>query len=69
MNPRAWIALLTALLVASVVHAVTDGVTSGLVLGLALTTLLLLASLGLWRAGSRRKSDDPAPPARGRRAR
>jgi uncharacterized protein (DUF58 family) len=53
MNLRAWIALLTALLLASVAHAVRDGVSAGLVLGLALTTLLLLASLGRWRAGSR----------------
>jgi hypothetical protein len=53
MNLRAWIALLTALLLVSVAHAVRDGISGGLVLGLALTTLLLLASLGLWRAGSR----------------
>ena len=53
MNLRAWIALLTALLLVSVAHAVTDGVSAGLALGLALTTLLLLASLGRWRAGSR----------------
>jgi uncharacterized protein (DUF58 family) len=54
MNLRAWIALLSALLLVSVVHTVRDGVSAGLALGLALTTLLLLASLGLWRAGSRR---------------
>lgn len=54
---RAWIGLLIALLLASVAHAVTDGLTPGLVLGLALTTLLLLASLRLWRVGSRRKPD------------
>ena len=67
MNLRAWIGLLIALLLASVVHAVTDGVTPGFVLGLALTTLLLLASVRLWRVGSRRKSDETAPPAGGRR--
>jgi hypothetical protein len=59
---RAFIGLLTALLLASVAHAVTDGLTPGLVLGLALTTLLLVASLGLWRVGSRRKPDDTEPP-------
>lgn len=55
---RACIGLLSALLLASVAHAVTDGLTPGLVLGLVLTTLLLLASLGLWRIGCRRKPDD-----------
>jgi hypothetical protein len=59
---RAGIGLLTVLLVASVVHAVTDGLTPGLGLGLVLTTLVLLVALGLWRAGSRRKPDDAAPP-------
>jgi hypothetical protein len=58
---RAFIGLLTALLLASVAHAVADGLTPGLILGLTLTSLLLLASLGLWRAGSRRKPDDTAP--------
>jgi 4-amino-4-deoxy-L-arabinose transferase-like glycosyltransferase len=55
MKLRPWIGLLSALLLVSVAHAVRDGVTASLALGLALTTLLLLASLGLWRAGSRRK--------------
>ena len=59
---RACIGLLAALLLASVAHAVTDGLTPGLVLGLALTTLLLLASLRLWRVGSRREPDDTKPP-------
>jgi hypothetical protein len=59
---RACIALLIALLVASVAHAVTHGLTAGLVVGLALTTLLLLASLALWRVDSRRKHDGTAPP-------
>jgi hypothetical protein len=57
---RAGIGLLTGLLVASVAHAVTDGLTPGLGLGLALTILLLVGLLGLWRGGSRRKSDDTA---------
>jgi hypothetical protein len=57
---RGGIGLLTVLLVASVVHAVRDGLTPELVLGLVLTTLLLLVSLGLWRAASRRKPDDTA---------
>jgi len=57
---RAGIGLLTVLLVASIAHAVTDGLTPGLGLGLALTTLLVLALLGLWRAASRRKPDDTA---------
>jgi hypothetical protein len=57
---RAGIGLLTGLLVASVVHAVADGLTPELVLGLVLTALLLFVSLGLWRVGSRRKSDDTA---------
>jgi hypothetical protein len=60
MNLRAWIWLLAALLIASVAHAVADGVSPGLVLGQALTTVLLFASLGLSRAGSRRKSDGTA---------
>jgi hypothetical protein len=60
MNLRAWTGLLIALLLASVAHAVSDGVTPGLGLGLALTTLLLFASLGLSRAGSRRKPDGTA---------
>jgi hypothetical protein len=55
MNLRAWIGLLSALLLVSAAHAVRDGVTPDRVLGLALTTLLLVASLGLWRAGSRHK--------------
>jgi 4-amino-4-deoxy-L-arabinose transferase-like glycosyltransferase len=55
MNLRAWTGLLSALLLVSVAHAVRDGLTASVALGLALTTLLLLASLGLWRAGSRRK--------------
>jgi ABC-type nickel/cobalt efflux system permease component RcnA len=59
---RACIGLLTALLLASVAHALTDGLTPGLVLGMALTTLLLLASLGLWRVGSRCERDDTEPP-------
>jgi hypothetical protein len=59
---RTVIGLLTALLLASVAHVVTDGLTPGLVLGLSLTTLLLLALLGSWRVGSRRKADDTAPP-------
>jgi hypothetical protein len=50
---RICIRLLTALLLASIAHAVTDGLTPGLMLGLALTTLLLVAALGLWRTGSR----------------
>jgi hypothetical protein len=66
MNLRAWIALLTALLLASVGHAVRDGVSAGLVLGLALTTLLLLASLGLWRAGSRPRPSGHRTSNRGR---
>ena len=66
MNLRAWIALLTALLLASVGHAVRDGVSAGLVLGLALTTLLLLASLGLWRAGSRPRPSGQRTSNRGR---
>ncbi len=61
---RAFIGVLTALLLASVAHAVTHGLTPGLVLGLALTTLLLIASLTLWRVGSRRKPDDTSPPGR-----
>jgi UPF0716 family protein affecting phage T7 exclusion len=55
---RVCIGLLSALLLASVAHAVTDGLTLGLVFAFALTTLLLLAALGLWRVGSRRKPDD-----------
>jgi hypothetical protein len=59
---RVCIGLLTALLLASVARAVIDGLTPGLVLGLALTAALLLAALGLWRTGSRRKPHDAAPP-------
>jgi hypothetical protein len=55
---RVFIGLLSALLLASVAHAVIDGLTGGLALSLALTTVLLLASLGLWRVGSRRKPND-----------
>jgi hypothetical protein len=59
---RVCIGLLAALLLASVAHAVTDGLTPELALGLALTTLLLLAALGLWRVGSRGSSHDRTPP-------
>jgi ABC-type nickel/cobalt efflux system permease component RcnA len=59
---RVCIGLLTALLLASVAHAVADGLTPALALGLALTTLLLVAALGLSRTGSRRKPHDAAPP-------
>jgi hypothetical protein len=59
---RVWIRLLAALLLACVAHIVTDGLTPGLALGMALTALLLLAALGLWRIGSRRKPEDTAPP-------
>jgi hypothetical protein len=52
---RVCIGVLSALLLASVAHAVTDGLSAGRVLALAVTTLLLLASLGLWRLGSRHK--------------
>jgi hypothetical protein len=58
---RVCIRLLTALLLACVAHIVTDGLTPGLALGMALTALLLLAALGLWRIGSRRKLEDTAP--------
>ena len=63
MRYSAWVGLLTALLAASVAHAITHRLTPGLVLGLALTALLLLASLALWRVGSRRKHDDTPPPS------
>jgi hypothetical protein len=58
---RVCIRLLTALLLACVARIVTDGVTPGLALGMALTALLLLAALGLWRIGSRRKPKDTGP--------
>jgi uncharacterized membrane protein (UPF0136 family) len=58
---RVCIGLLSALLLASAAHAVRDGLTAGLALALALTTVLLLASLGLWRVGSRRQPNDTAP--------
>jgi hypothetical protein len=54
--------VLSALMLASVAHAVTDGLTTGLALALTLTALLLLASLGLWRAASRQQPGDIAPP-------
>jgi hypothetical protein len=59
---RVCIRLLAALVLACVAHIVTDGLTPGLGLGMALTALLLLAALGLWRIGSRRKPEDIAPP-------
>ena len=59
---RAFIGLLIALLLISVAHAVKDGLTAGLALGLTLTTLLLLAALGLWRIGSRSNPDATTPP-------
>jgi hypothetical protein len=59
---RAFIGLLIALLLISVAHAVKDGLTSGFALELTLTTLLLLAALGLWRIGSRRKPDTTTRP-------
>jgi hypothetical protein len=55
---RVCIGLLSALLLASIAHVITDGLTLGLVFALALTTLLLLAALGLWRVGSRRQPDN-----------
>jgi ABC-type nickel/cobalt efflux system permease component RcnA len=55
---RVCIGLLSALLLASIAHAVTDGLTLGGVFALTLTTLLLLAALGLWRVGSRRQPDN-----------
>jgi hypothetical protein len=61
--------LLSAVLLASVAHAVIDGLTAGLALALALTTALLLASLKLWRIGSRRRPHDTAPPGFERRTR
>jgi hypothetical protein len=57
---RVCIGLLSAVLLASVAHAVIDGLTAGLALALALTTALLLASLELWRIGSRRTGHDTA---------
>jgi hypothetical protein len=59
---RVYIRLLSALVLASLARAVIDGLTTGLVLVLALTTLLLLASLRLWRVGSQHKPNDAAPP-------
>jgi hypothetical protein len=58
---RVYIGLLSSLLLAALAHSVIDGLTTGLTLVLALTTLLLLASLRLWRTGSRRKPTDAAP--------
>jgi hypothetical protein len=58
---RVCISLLTAPLLACVAHIVADGLTPGLALAMALTALLLLAALGLWRIGSRRKPEDTAP--------
>jgi hypothetical protein len=55
---RVCIALLSSVVLASLAHAVIDGLTAGLALALALTTVLLLASLGLWRIGSRCAPDD-----------
>jgi hypothetical protein len=63
---RVAIGLLGALVLASVAHAVRDGFTPGLALGLTLTILLLLALLGFWRVGSRRKPNDTARPGLGR---
>jgi hypothetical protein len=50
---RVCIAALTALLLAAVARAVTVGLNATGRVALALTALLLLASLGLWRQGSR----------------
>jgi hypothetical protein len=55
---RVCIALLSSVVLASLAHAVIDGLTAGLALALALTTVLLLASLGLRRIGSRCAPDD-----------
>lgn len=55
---RVCIRLLSAVVLASVAHAVIDGLTAGIALALALTTALLLASVELWRVGSRRKPHD-----------
>jgi hypothetical protein len=63
---RLAVGLLSALLLASLAHAVIDGLTPGLALALALTAMLLVASLELWRIGSRRAPHDTAPP-RGKR--
>jgi hypothetical protein len=52
---RGSIGLLIALLLISAAHAVKDGLSSGLALGLTVTTLVLVAALGLWRIGSRRE--------------
>jgi len=59
---RMCIRLLSAVVLASTAHAVIDGLTAGISLALALTTALLLASLELWRVGSRREPHDTAPP-------
>jgi hypothetical protein len=55
---RVYIGLLSSILLALLAHVVIDGLTTGLGLALALTTLLLLASLWLRRAGSRQKRSD-----------
>jgi uncharacterized membrane protein len=52
---RICIRVLSALLAASIARVVVDGLTVAGAFALAFTAVLLVASLGLWRQGSRLK--------------
>jgi hypothetical protein len=50
---KTWIRVLSALLAASIAHVIVDGLTASSGFALGITAVLLAASLGLWRQGSR----------------
>jgi hypothetical protein len=62
---KVWIKVLSALLAASIASVIVDGLTVSGGFALAITVVLLAASLGLWRQGSRlQEGSGVAPPPR-----